>query len=205
MSYPFTLTNGQTADANQVMANFNAAAFKDSPTISNPTFTGTVTGAASIWSGDLNGQKITANQQLIGAGTATNDSASAGYIGEYVPGTLLVGSAVSLSSNVVADIKSIALTAGDWDVWATIAYGGSFTGSTHINAWINTVSATMPTIPNGGAYYNDSSGTGASGDVKSVGIMRLSLAAPATAYLSTQVIFSGTATAYGFIGARRVR
>lgn len=48
-SYPYTLTNGTTADATQVMADLNCAALTDSPTFSgmitasNATFNGTIT------------------------------------------------------------------------------------------------------------------------------------------------------------------
>ena len=41
-SYAYTLTNGTTADASQVMANFNCAALTSGATINNPTITGTV-------------------------------------------------------------------------------------------------------------------------------------------------------------------
>jgi len=42
-SYPFTLTNGQPADATQVMADFNCAALTSGSTINNLTLTGSVT------------------------------------------------------------------------------------------------------------------------------------------------------------------
>lgn len=56
----------------------------------------------------------TFDTQLIGKGTATNDSAAAGYIGEHVSST--VGSTAAPASNVVGDATSISLTAGDWDI-----------------------------------------------------------------------------------------
>lgn len=42
-SYPYTLTNGSTADATQVMANFNCAALTSGATLNAVTFTGTNT------------------------------------------------------------------------------------------------------------------------------------------------------------------
>src|SRR5580692_1459432 len=42
-SYPYTLTNGSTADASQVMANFNCAALTSGATINSVTLTGTTT------------------------------------------------------------------------------------------------------------------------------------------------------------------
>src|SRR5690349_16625741 len=56
------------------------------------------------------------------AGTATNDDAAAGKIGEYIESEVLSGSAVSLTTNTAANITSISLTAGDWDVWGAAVY-----------------------------------------------------------------------------------
>lgn len=205
MSFPYDLTNGQNADANQVMANFNATMLAASGTASNPTFTGTITAAAATFSGAVNGQTINAAGQLLGAGTTTNDNAATGYIGEYLSSTVLSGSAVSLSGGVAKDITTLALTGGDWDVWGTIALGGSMGASTFTVGWISLTSATVPTVPNGGAYFNDHSGASQTSNVYPVGMMRISLGSTGgTAHLSVET--SGTGgTGYGFIGARRAR
>jgi hypothetical protein len=50
-------------------------------------------------------------------GTATNDDAAAGKLGEIISSNIVVGSAVSLTTNTPANITSLSLTAGDWDVW----------------------------------------------------------------------------------------
>jgi hypothetical protein len=47
-------------------------------------------------------------------GTTTNDSAAAGYVGEYVES--VVSAVNSPSSGAYGDLTSISLTAGDWDV-----------------------------------------------------------------------------------------
>src|SRR5574337_1898836 len=62
-------------------------------------------------------------------GTTTNDDAAAGYIGEVISSNIAVGSAVSLSSGTIANITSISLTAGDWDVygWASSNVAGTTT------------------------------------------------------------------------------
>ena len=141
-------------------------------------------------------------------GTATNDNASAGNIGEYISSTVLSGSAVSLSSGVATNVTSISLTAGDWDVWGNIAYNqGGTTIDTVLYGWTNTVSATSPTSPNGGAFFGVyPPATGGTNGIYPVGMQRVSLSGTTTVYLTTDAIFSGsTSAAFGFIGARRVR
>lgn len=139
-------------------------------------------------------------------GTATNDNASAGNLGEYISSTVLFGSAVSLTSNTPANVTSVSLTAGDWDVYGTVALvqGGS-TNYLAVAAWTSTTSATLPTVPNNGGYvfaYN----TGTDAPVTGAGIQRISLAVTTTVYLSVNVSFTGgSGLAYGFLGARRAR
>ena len=141
-------------------------------------------------------------------GTTTNDNAAAGSVGEIIDSTVLVGAAVSLTTSTQADVTSIALTAGDWDVWGNVALTlNAATVLTAFSSWIHTVSATFPTVPNGGAYSSIATTftTGGS-QVMPVGMRRISLAAPATIYLTAFTIFvTNTCAAYGYIGARRVR
>jgi hypothetical protein len=139
--------------------------------------------------------------------TATNDSAPAGRVGEYIESEVLVGSAVALTSTVAANITSISLTAGDWDVWGTVAF--SLTGATQTAApggWISTTSATAPAIPNKGAIAQFFPQQINGQATWPVGMRRLSLASTTTVYLSASDGFSaGSVSAYGFIGARRAR
>ena len=142
-------------------------------------------------------------------GTNTNDNAVAGNIGEYVFSQVASGAAVVLSSGVAADITSIPLTAGDWDVWGNVASApaGSSTTSV-IRGWINTASATDPGQPNAGAYCLQQGAIAAGlGQVLPTGATRISLGAGGgTVYLSTKITFAtSTMGAYGFLGARRAR
>lgn len=142
-------------------------------------------------------------------GTNTNDNAAAGEIGEYVSSEVLVGSAVALSTGVASNITSISLTAGDWDLHGVVVLNpaGTTTVSAPLIGWISTTSASLPTYPNKGAVVgtNFSYATG-SPQALPVGNMRLSLAATTTVYLSIYAVFGvSTCSAYGFIGARRVR
>lgn len=142
-------------------------------------------------------------------GTTTNGDATAGNIGEYISSTVLSGAAVALTTAVTSNVTSIALTAGDWDVWGTVGYiANAATTASIFKGGINSVSATLPVSPGNGAYFELGLAVGAGGTepVKPVGSERISLAAPATIYLVAQSTFAvNTMAAYGFIGARRRR
>lgn len=136
-------------------------------------------------------------------GTNTNDSAAAGDVGEIIESSIPSGSAVALTTGVSANVTSISLTAGDWDVWGNVISASSGT-ITLAFAAIHTVSATLPTPPNGGGYTNWIGSTGSNVALDS-GQMRISLSATTTIYLVTFMTFTSTVSAYGYIGARRVR
>jgi hypothetical protein len=141
-------------------------------------------------------------------GTATNDSAGAGYVGELIESELLEGSAVSLTTATTTNVTSISLTAGDWDVWGNVALANP--GTTTITAFlstINTTSATLPTKPGKGAYAQvNVSYTAGANQVQLVGQRRISINSTTTVYLITNVSFAtSTLTAFGYLGARRVR
>ena len=57
-------------------------------------------------------------------GTTTNDTASAGFIGESAQWN---GSLTPLTSGSWAGLASIALTPGDWDIWALVQFNGGTT------------------------------------------------------------------------------
>lgn len=140
-------------------------------------------------------------------GTITNDSAAAGNIGEYITSTVLVSAAIAISSGVSKDVASIALTAGDWDVYGTVSFGPSAVALTSRSAWVSTTSATLPTEPNSGAIQRDfASQSAGNGGSIFTGVMRQSLSVSATVYLGAFTTFpSSTCTVFGFIGARRRR
>lgn len=138
-------------------------------------------------------------------GTNTNDNAAAGYVGEYIESEVLSGSSISLTNNVTANITSISLTAGDWEVWGTTAFGVGI-GTSAIYGGINTTSATLPTAPGKGAYYalNDSSAVISPN--MPVGRRRFLISSTTTIYLVAKATFSsGSVNAFGVISARRMR
>jgi hypothetical protein len=138
-------------------------------------------------------------------GTTTNDNAQAGSVGEYISSNVAPGSAVAYTSNTPMNVTSISLTAGDWDVWGTVAPIPG-TQITAVQGWISTTSATSPTNPNNGAeVYLPVSLTAGQGAILPVGTIRLSLSGTTTVYLSANIVSTASGTIYGFIAARRRR
>jgi len=141
-------------------------------------------------------------------GTATNDNASSGNIGEYVESAVAQGSAVSLTTNVAANITSISLGAGDWDVTSTVIFLlGASTSITALIGNISTTSATLSAdvkpffIYRCAAFVPGNTTMGGP-----TGSVRLSLSGTTTVYLVAVAAFTvSTASAYGTISARRVR
>ena len=138
-------------------------------------------------------------------GTNTNDSATAGFVGEYVES--IVGSGASLSSGAALNVTSIALTAGDWDVAGVIAF--SMNGNvTQTVANIATSSGAAGTAGNPGRSTPSYAFPAAAvANVSNVNISpcRMLLASAGSAFLVALATFTSTATANGSIWARRRR
>lgn len=142
-------------------------------------------------------------------GTSTNDSASAGKMGEYISASVLTGGAVALTTSVTSNIALISLTAGDWDVSGSVAINsGVGTTVTYLAVGMNTTSVTFPTVgvENNQTVESGFTRTAPTNTVLPCGRMRLSLSTTTTVYLMVFANFAvSTLSAYGFIGARRVR
>ncbi len=170
--------------------NMQSPAFTGNPTAPTPALSDTTTKIATT--------------AFVRTGVTDGSNAAAGVIGEYISSEVLVAGEVTCTTGVPVDITSISLTAGDWDVSGEFVFDLTGTNTRH-QGWINTVSATIPTIPNKGGYCQVYLG-----GIASIGTgecrMRISVNTTTTVYLSVQEAFSGgTGKAYGFIGARRVR
>lgn len=165
--------------------------------IANPVFTGTAT--ASLFSGPT-------------VGVTNGSSASAGNVGEYLTSSVLSGSAVGLTSNTVSNITSLALTPGDWNVWAQVDFNGN--ASTTVNNLVGALSLTSTTVPidnvNGGysqiPAYGQTPFNYTQPLVLTLPAERVSLSVTTTEYLNAFSVFgTSTEAAYGGIYARRVR
>lgn len=141
-------------------------------------------------------------------GTTTNDNAISGCVGEYISSSILSASAVTITSNTPANVTSISLTPGDWDVTGTIIVNpGALSVISNIVGGINTVSAALPTYgtENNVGLLNITMAAGV-GSIVNMGPLRVSISSNTTVYLVVNSVFTvSTNKAYGFIGARRRR
>jgi hypothetical protein len=133
-------------------------------------------------------------------GTTTNDSASAGYVGEFVTSN---ASGVSITTTATAqNITSISLTAGDWDVWGGLQINPNGGSMTIILGCISITSATLS------SSYNNIllQGTSLLTTGLAVPYQRISLSGTTTVYLVAQASFTvANPIAAAIINARRAR
>jgi len=195
-----------------------------SPTLTTPALgtpaSGVVTNLTGTASININGTvgattpstvaatTITATTQLIGKGTATNDSATAGYIGEYLNASA-GSSSVPLTTATSANLVSISLTAGDWMVSAAATFAPQSAGTLATDIWagISSTSATLPALSGGLVKLpyavSTSNSDSATAVVPSV---RISIAATTTIYLVGRGYFTVAGlNGGGLINAWRVR
>lgn len=207
LSTPLSVAQGGTGAATLTgyVKGAGTSAMTASTTIPATDLTGTI----PITQGGTGQATSRAAYASISVGTNTNDNAAAGNVGEYVESILLVGAGVGLTSGAPADVvPTIALTAGDWDVWAELCFtasGGA--AQSLIQGWLSSTSATLPTLPNGGGMAQLQAAFTANGtNTLTIPVKRFSLSGTTNIYCSAQDTHSaGTVLAFGFMGARRVR
>ena len=137
-------------------------------------------------------------------GTTTNDNANAGSVGEVISSTIASGSAVGLTNATPANVTSISLTAGDWDVHGNVAFNiGATTATSFVSGAISTTSATIDFSK---SFLTPAPATGNTIAAGACPTQRISLASTTTVFLVTQCNFgTSTLSAYGTIYARRRR
>jgi len=138
-------------------------------------------------------------------GTGTNDNAVAGTLGEYVSAQVLIASPVALTTATAANLTSISLTAGDWDVDGIADF--VLTGATTTD-WAAGISTTTATLGAQDTYMSIPVvlTTHTDNYTQNTPTVRLSLAATTTVYLIGRAAFSaGTIGGAGILRARRVR
>jgi hypothetical protein len=167
----------------------------------------TFTPGTTIYSAQVNADfaSVVANA-APSAGVTTNSNAAAGQVGEYIQSDVPVGTPVSLTSTDAANVTSISLTAGDWDVVGNVlSIPGSGTTTSIFTIWIDTVTTdASPTEVNGLVYCPPGTANLVTGGT--TGVVRMSLATTTTVYLEVNATFAvSTLKAYGLLRARRVR
>lgn len=143
-------------------------------------------------------------------GTATNDAAAAGEIGEFITSQLLIASATSVTTATAKDITTISLTTGDWDVWGVVIHiPAGTTVSQQLCAYVSSGSANTYAGNDSGQVGCLAFGVGATGGSNNYAITpvaRFSLSSTTTLRLGVLDTFTtNTMTAAGTINARRRR
>lgn len=143
----------------------------------------------------------------VTTGVTDASNAGAGYIGEVLRGNVATGSAVTLTTATYADVTSIALTAGDWEVMGAIGFNGTITGTLFLGFY-----GTATGNSNTGldlsetAVQNTLAPTAVTDIVDALPVFRVNISATTTYYLKAYAVFTvGTCKAYGTIRARRIR
>src|SRR5438132_1360022 len=144
----------------------------------------------------------------LSEGTSTNDNATAGNPGEYVTATLATGSSITLTTNTAANVTSISLTAGDWDVTGAVDFiFGATTSYTNLVGSISTTSATIGAQDSLFDFETPAAVPTAGADCTfAVPTVRVSIASTTTVYLVAKGTFTvSSLKSYGTIRARRIR
>lgn len=157
--------------------------------------------ALTLTSGGITAINATLSGGIVGVTNGSN--AASGYVGE-----LLTASAatVPLSSGATVVVVSLALAAGDYDVWGHITHNvAAGTTPTQLTASLNNASG-FPGLDDPSTTMLLLAFAAGQPQCINTGTKRFNLAAAGTAYLIANPAFTGGAmTADGSIWARRVR
>jgi hypothetical protein len=146
-----------------------------------------------------------AGPNTLPPGVTDGSNAAAGQIGEFQSASNTTGAPVT--STVRSNVVSIALPAGDWDVWGAVYFALTTGSSTNMQGWISPVSNSLPSGYGGVPGTVIMVGAGfTNGCQLNTGTVRYSLTATTTLYLGVYNNFTGgTCTVTGTIMARRAR
>jgi hypothetical protein len=147
--------------------------------------------------------EVTLPGQVINVTGVTNGTnATPGSIGEYV--TNGTATNVALTTNVVANVVSMALTAGDWDIDGVVQFTASV-GASQIAAGVGS-SGVLPNLDTGGLAELQGTGATILKVVMPTSLLRLNANGPNTIWLTAMATFTaGTVGAQGYMQARRRR
>lgn len=180
----------------------------------NANMTGDVTSVGNVTTAAATQANIATLSKSAGVavhGTNTNDSASAGYLGEFASvNSPTGGTATPGATGVYVNVASMSLTAGDWDVWGelNISFGGTHVG-TDIVAGISKNTGALDSASQGGLIKLYGNNVANGSPYISIGIRRISLVSTATVYLVVAMDYatlgSTTYASDSAILARRAR
>jgi hypothetical protein len=139
-------------------------------------------------------------------GTVAADDALAGNIGEVVISTVAITTGPSLTSTTAANVTSISLTAGDWDVTGQVIF--EFTSATQSGDSVAAISGSTGALNSDmtDAYSVLRLTTTTCKQTITLAPQRANINGTLSRFLVAQATFSaGSCKASGFIRARRIR
>lgn len=181
----------------------SGALIADNGTTINPIFLAQDNGATVVTIADGGNMTVGSGNNIVGASNGSD--AATGNLGEYKSRVVTSSSSVSLTSTVTANVDSITLTAGDWDLTGIVKFELSGATTTDMRSGFDFASATMG---NDSMFiqkpFNFNSITNTYSDA--LPTVRISISSTTKVYFVAQSTFSaGAVSVYGNIRARRVR
>jgi hypothetical protein len=168
--------------------------------------TGTVTSVTCFGTAITTSGTCTTTGQI--PGTATNDAAAAGIVGEESD-TNVAATSVSLTGGTPANVVSKSLSAGDWEISGNCSFGGASTTQLQfLQCGLTTTTGVVPSAPiaSSVAYASLAPFATVSVMTQMAPTQRFSLSATTTVFLVANTAFSvSTLTGGGLIHARRAR
>ena len=139
-------------------------------------------------------------------GVTDGSDAAPGEIGEFIA-SVVAGPGAAITNNVAADVTTIALPPGDWDVRGEVWFALEAGTAGEVEAAISTASASLPADAGQGARVAQSFvHQTMTAQVLSLAPCRISASVTRQVYLVARCgLTAGSKTAYGRIEARRVR
>lgn len=136
-------------------------------------------------------------------GVTNGSNAAAGIVGECLESQVTLSS-ISLASGVYTAVRSITLTAGDWDVSGVVHF--TVNGITSTSACFAGLFNSVAVITTDSRFWAVSTAfASASYTSATIPPVRVSLSSSETWYINAVCTFTGTVTVGGAIHARRVR
>jgi hypothetical protein len=185
-----------TSSANAAATSANNAANSASAA---STSAGNAASNASAAASSATSAAASASAAASPSGVIDGSNAAAGKVGQVITNQQ---TGVSLTSGTPANLTSITLTPGDWDIFGTALLSNTGVNITLSFAGFNTTSASLPSFPNVMRIETQGGTTSMQNGVPSV---RYNVTVNTVIYLVGQATFStGTSTGSGFIRARRM-
>lgn len=139
-------------------------------------------------------------------GSIDGTSAAAGFVGEYKETILGLGSAVALTDVTVANVLTLSLGAGDWDVGGVVSFTGSATTTGYLMGGASLVTAQLPNAEFIASVRNGGTAPFGIDPRMALPPRRVVVTSTTIVYLVVKANFSsGTCSAYGKLCARRIR